>query len=96
MFAKDFDGIKNAIKAEQSVAIFDVHHDSYFVYGQFRFVKYARFLLDEYFPMYVRLTKMHAKAIAEKNVEAITKTEKAVAEYKQEFFVWEINESEGC
>lgn len=94
VFAKNFAGIKNAIKAEQSVAVFDVHHDSYFVYGQFRFVKYARFLLDEYFPMYVQLTKMHAKAIAEKNVVAIAKTEKALAEYKQGFFVWEANERE--
>ena len=88
VFAKNFDEMKQAIQAERSVAVFDVHHDSYFVYGQFRFVKYARFMLDEYFPTYTELAKIHAKGIAEKDKSAIAEAEKLLEEYKKEFFAW--------
>ena len=65
-------------------------HDptNYLVFGQYRFVKYARFLVDEYFPKYVALAKEHALALSKQNKEEILKAERAIDEYKQEFFAW--------
>jgi hypothetical protein len=59
------------------------------VYGQYRFVKYARFLLDEYFTARDNLTKAHAEALAKKDTQKIAEAEKALNEFNQEFFAWE-------
>lgn len=88
VFAKEPKGIKQAIKNEYSVAVLAQDKRNYFVYGQYRFVKYARFLLDEYFPNYIALTKKHASALAKQNKAEILKVEKEIDAYKKEFFNW--------
>ena len=90
VFAKDFCGIKEAIKAEQSVAVFAEKKESYFAYGQFRWVKYARFMMDEYFPVHETLCKAHAEALSRKDITAIQHAEKALEKHKKLFFAWEI------
>lgn len=87
VFAENSDGIKDAIKADRSVAVL-AKKDWYFTFGAFRWAKYARFLLEEYFPSYVKLTKKHALALAQKDEKSITRTEKAILAYKKKFFVW--------
>ena len=88
VFAKGCAGIKDAIKSEKSVAVLAKSETDYFVFGQFRWVKYARFLLAEYFPTYVKLAKKHAHALSKTNKNAIKKAETAIQEYNDKFFGW--------
>ena len=88
VFAKGADGIKEGIKAERSVAVLARKGGEFLAFGQFRYVKYARFLLEEYFPEYVKLTKKHARALAKKQEKAIAKAEKALTAYQKKFFAW--------
>lgn len=52
LFAKDleYDSVCEAIKGFYSVAVEEAFGEEYRVYGSYRMVKYARFLLDHYFP----------------------------------------------
>lgn len=57
VFAKSLDcsSVCQAVKDSYSVAIDSMPNESYRVYGSFRLVKYARFLLTHYFPYHDRL-----------------------------------------
>lgn len=86
VFAKDFDEIPDAIKQERSIAV-SRSDDTYFhVVGKFRYGKYARFLLKEYYPAYSKLCAQHAKALTSKNDAQINETEKQIAEFNGKFF----------
>ena len=88
VFAKGKSDVKEAIRKGDCVAVLAIDPINYLVFGQLRLVKYARFLLQEYFPKYQRLTKRHAAALAERNTEKISAIEQKIDAYKQEFFVW--------
>ena len=85
-FAEDFDDIPNAIKTERAVAIEHRDDVNFRAVGKFRYAKYARFLLWEYFPVYEKLTAAHAEALASKNKVRIAETEKQINEFKSKFF----------
>ena len=51
----EFESICNAIKGGYSVAVEKVYGEEERVYGSYRMVKYARFLLDYYFPAHDEL-----------------------------------------
>lgn len=86
VFAKDFDEIPDAIKSERGVAI-DRCDDIHFrAIGKFRYAKYARFLLKEFYPPYAKLCDVHAKALASKDKAQIKETEKQITEFKGKFF----------
>lgn len=57
VFAEDtsFENISKAIKNQSSVAVQILPNDNYQVYGEYRLVKYARFLMDNYFPKHNEL-----------------------------------------
>ena len=61
---------------------------NYIILGEYRWVKYARFLFDEYFSVYQKLTKKHAKALALKEIDKIKRIEKEIQEFKKSFFSW--------
>lgn len=86
VFAKDYNDIPNAIKSERSVAISCTDDTLFHVVGKFRYGKYARFLLKEYYPVYAEYCEMHAKALADKNVIKIAETEKEINDFKLKFF----------
>ena len=86
VFAKDFDGVKSAIKAGDCVAVLSCNDENFWVFGSYRYVKYARFLLKEYFPSYKELTKKHVTAILAKDSEAVTAAEREIAIYNEKFF----------
>ena len=88
IFAKNAEGIKEAIKAERSVAVLTDDLTNYLVFGQYRFVKYARFMMDEYFPQYVKLARKHALALSQQDQSKIKKAEREIEAYQKEFFVW--------
>ena len=88
VFAKDKDGVKDAIRRGDCVAVLAIDSVNYLVFGQLRLVKYARFLLQEYFPKYQKLTKRHAEALMEKDKEKISAAERKIKAYKEAFFAW--------
>ncbi len=88
VFAKDKAGIKEAIKERKSVAVLVIDKVNYIIFGEYRWVKYARFLFDEYFSIYQKLAKKHAEALAIKEVDKIKRVEKEIAEFKKSFFSW--------
>ncbi len=88
VFAKNRDEIKNAMRERKTVAVLVIDKVNYMVFGEYRLVKYARFLFDEYFPTYQKLAKKHAQALAEKEIVKIKKIETEIAKFKKEFFAW--------
>lgn len=86
VFAKNFEDIPIAIKNEQGVAV-DRQDDVYYrAVGKFRFAKYARFLMTEFYPPYAKLCELHAKALKNKNRILIKETEENIKNFTMKFF----------
>ena len=60
--------------------------ERFFVVGRFRAVKYARFILAEFYPEYVKLCKNHALAMENQDQKAINDVENQIDQYKKQFF----------
>ena len=88
VFAENFDGVKSAIKAGDCVAVLSFNDENFWVFGAYRYVKYARFLLKEYFPRYKVLTKKHAAAMLAGDGKAVTAAENEIAAYNKLFFAY--------
>ena len=88
VFARSFEDIPDAIKEQRAVAV-DRQDDVIFrAVGKFRYVKYARFLLAEFYPVYAALTAEHADALTAKDTARITATENRITDFESEFFAW--------
>ena len=86
VFAKNYNDIPAAIKAERGVAI-DRRDDMDFrAIGKFRYAKYARYLMREFYPPYVSLCETHAEALANKDSNKILEIEKRINDFKNKFF----------
>jgi len=57
VFAKDISEISEAIMDHRSVAIHDLKEETPRAFGHFRLVKYAQFLLNNFYPMYAWRTR---------------------------------------
>ena len=91
VFAENADGVMDAIKAEQSVAVERRNDGEYFLFGKYRYVKYARFLLNFYSPSYDRLTHVHGEALEKGNgtrTQEIEKAEEKIAAFRESFFAF--------
>lgn len=91
VFAKDIGEIKQAILDEKSVAVLRRNEKEFFVFGKYRYVKYARFILEEYSPAYDALSKKHAAALLEAGAGAkptanVADIEQTIISYKRKFF----------
>lgn len=86
VFAKDFDDIPNAIVAERGVAIDRRDDLDYRAVGKFRYAKYARYLMWEYYPVYTKLCIQHANALKNKDTLLIKETENRICDFKLKFF----------
>ena len=84
LFAADRsdDSLMNAIKKGLCVAV-NATGNPERVYGPYRLVKYARFLLDNYYPMYMRLCCGQG-ALASGHVEADTEMKEALSVLNQQ------------
>ncbi len=89
VFAEDRNNILPAIKRGSTVAVDRRSESDFTVFGNFRLTKYARFLMDFYFPKYARLTEIHAEALACKNTYKIDCAEKTLDDFRREFFATE-------
>ena len=88
VFARNREGIKGAIQDRKSVAVLVIDKANYMIFGEYRLVKYARFLFDEYFSIYQKLAKKHAATLSVKDGAKIGQAEKEIAKFKKEFFAW--------
>ena len=86
VFAESPDDILNAVKEERGVAIHRTDDTFFHAVGRYRYAKYARFLMAEYFPAYTKLTEKHAAAMATKDADALQKIESEIDTFKQTFF----------
>ena len=86
VFAKNFDDIPNAIKAERGVAIDRCDDIIFRTIGKFRYAKYARFLMKEFYPVYSQLCEEHAAALSVKNLTQIKEAEVKIRSFKSKFF----------
>ncbi len=86
VFAKDFDEIPEAIKAERGVAIERRDDYDFRAVGKFRYAKYARYLMREFYPHYTKLCANHARALADSDKKQLAEAEKKIAEFKNKFF----------
>ena len=91
-FAAGAEDIKASIKQERAVAVLRRNEEGFFVFGKFRYVKYARFILDEYTPTFDKLAKKHAAALLAAGntdgarTQAICGIEQDILAYQKEFF----------
>lgn len=86
VFAKNYNEIPDAIKAERGIAV-DRRDDLDFrVIGKFRYAKYARYLMREFYPPYAKLCEIHAEALANKDSKKILEIEKLIIDFKDKFF----------
>lgn len=86
VFAKDFDDIPNAIKAERAVAVNRKNDSDFRAIGKFRYAKYARFLMREYYPIYASLCAQHSLALSDKDKEKVEKIEDEIKDFNKKFF----------
>ena len=88
VFAKDESDVLSAIKESRCVAV--DKREIYTIYGSFRLVKYSRFLMDEYYPEYEKLTSAHASALESGDKNIIAKAEADIDDYVTRFFAFEL------
>ncbi len=88
VFAKDFDEIPAAIVDERSVAMNRWDDEHFRAIGKFRYVRYARFLMSNYYPPCAVLCEEHANALAEKDADKIAQTEQNIKEFQNKFYAY--------
>lgn len=89
IFAKDAAAIPDAVRAGMSVAVNRRSDTDFFVFGDYRLVKYARYLLSDFYPHYLPLAAAHADAMRTSGgvrTAAIQEAEAAIEALKDEFF----------
>ena len=89
VFAHDATAIPDAVRHGMSVAVNRRSDSDFFVFGSYRLVKYARFLLDEFYPHYKLLAARHADAMAQacgKRNEGIAAAEAKIYAFRSDFF----------
>ena len=89
VFARSARDIPDAVRAGMSVAVNRRDDSDFFVLGDYRLVKYARFLLGEFYPLYTPLAAAHAEAMSASNgtrTEGIVRAEAEIEALRAEFF----------
>ncbi len=91
VFAKDGEAIPDAIMDKRSVAVDIVDEKAPYIVGDFRLVKYAGFLMENFYPVYETYTQdlgalMRSYAETGGCKEAIAVVNKKAQEYRKQFF----------
>jgi hypothetical protein len=86
IFATGFDDLLTAVSEGRSVAVRRESDKHFRCVGDFRYAKYARFIMAEYYPYYTTLCAAHASALAQRDAAAIAAAEAAIAAYQQKFY----------
>ena len=91
VFARDAETIPDAICDKRSVAVDTVDNITPYIVGDFRLIKYATFLMENFYPVYETYTKdlgelMLSYAECGDCKEAIKMVNKKAQDYKKRFF----------
>lgn len=88
-FCKNVGDVKEAIRNLKTVAVERIGKE-YRIYGDFRLVRYARFLTDNFYPEVKAIRKGTAAKVAEaiekENAEIMSAIENVTEEYRKAFF----------
>lgn len=86
IFATGHDDLAQAILEHRSVAV-DRQDDKHFrCIGDYRYAKYARFMMAEYYPYFTALCATHAEALKNRDLTALAAAEAAIADYREKFY----------
>lgn len=86
VFATGHEDLAQAILDHRSVAV-DRQDDKHFrCIGDYRYAKYARFIMAEYYPAHTALCERHAEALASRDTTAITNAENAILAHRAKFY----------
>ncbi len=86
IFATGYDDLLTAVADGRSVAVRRESDKHFRCVGDYRYAKYARFIMAEYYPAYTALCAAHAQALGERDADAITAAEKAIMAYQGRFY----------
>ena len=86
IFATGYDDLLTAVSEGRSVAVRRESDKHFRCVGDFRFAKYARFMMAEYYPYYTTLCAAHADALAARDEAALTETEAAITAFQERFY----------
>ena len=86
VFASGHDDLATAITGHRAVAV-DRRDDKYFrCIGDYRYAKYARFLMAEYYPAFTALCVSHAAALKARDTAALAEAEAKITAYRENFY----------
>ena len=86
VFATGYEDLLTAIRQGRTVAV-DRRDDKHFrCLGDYRYAKYARFIMAEYYPTHTALCAAHAAALAARDTEAIAAAEAALTAHDAQFY----------
>ena len=86
IFATGYDDLLTAVAEGRSVAVRRESDKHFRCVGDFRYAKYARFIMAEYYPAYTALCAAHADALGKRDTDAIAVAEQAIAVYQNRFY----------
>lgn len=86
IFAAGHNDLAQAILDHRSVAV-DRQDDKHFrCIGDYRYAKYARFLMAEYYPAFTALCQRHAAALKDRDTAALAAVEADITDYREKFY----------
>ncbi|MBR5524644.1 MAG: CehA/McbA family metallohydrolase [Clostridia bacterium] len=86
VLATGYDDLTRAIMEGRAVAV-DRRDDKFFrCLGTYRYAKYARHLMREYYGPYTALAAVHAEALAARDKEALSAVEADIAAFDKKFY----------
>ncbi len=86
VFATGYDDLLTAVTDGRSVAVRRESDKHFRCVGDYRYAKYARFLMAEYYPAYTALCAAHAAALSARDEAALTATEADIAAFQAKFY----------
>ena len=86
IFATGYDDLLTAVADGRSVAVRRESDKHFRCVGDYRYAKYARFIMAEYYPYYTTLCAAHAEALAARDESALTATEAGIQSYQEKFY----------
>ena len=86
VFADSEEDLLPAIKEGRAVAVNRRDDEDFFAFGKFRYVAYARFLMDYYFPEYCAYTEKHAALLQDGDKDAMAAYEAEIRAFQRRVF----------
>ena len=86
IFATGYDDLLPAVSEGRSVAVRRESDKHFRCVGDFRYAKYARFIMAEYYPAYTALCGAHSAALAQRDPAAIAAAEADIAAFQDKFY----------